>query len=108
MMRLSTMWSVDRTIDAAGSSPLAAHILAAWPHDPGFLRFVRSSANVLYGFTHDGRRRFLRFTHSSERTRHAVETEVTLLRWLAGAGIAVTLPVAIGPYFQSRLRRHGN
>ncbi len=93
MMRLSTMWSVDRTIDASESSPVAAHILANWPHDPGSLRFFRSSANFLYIFSHEGRRHFLRFTHGSERSRNVVETEVALLHWLAGAGIAVALPV---------------
>ena len=94
MMRLSTMWTVDRTIDASGSSPLATQILAAWRHDPGSLQFFRSSANFLYVFSHNGTRHFLRFAHGSERNRNEVEAEVAILRWLAGAGIAVALPVA--------------
>jgi Ser/Thr protein kinase RdoA (MazF antagonist) len=93
VMRLSTMWSIDRTIDASGSSAVAAHILANWLHDPGSLHFFRSSANFVYVFSYDGRQHFLRFTEKSERSRDAVETEVALLRWLAGAGIAVAVPV---------------
>ena len=79
MMRLSTMWTVDRTIDASGSSPVATQILAAWRHDPGSLQFFRSSANFLYVFSHGGRRYFLRFTDRSERSRNLVEAEVALL-----------------------------
>ena len=93
MMPLSTMWNVDCTIDASGSSPVAAQILARWAHDHGSARFFRSSANFLYVFRREGRRHFLRFAHGAERSRDAVEAEVALLRWLAGVGIAVVLPV---------------
>ena len=56
MMRLSTMWAVDRTIDADGRSPIADEILAAWGHDPGTARFFRSSANFIYTFDRAGDR----------------------------------------------------
>lgn len=43
MMRLSTMWNVDRTVRADGSSPVAERVLERWPHDPGSVRFFRST-----------------------------------------------------------------
>ncbi len=93
MMRLSTIWSVDRTIDATGRSPVAEKIAARWAHDPASVRFFRSSANFLYIFRHDGKRRFLRFAHSSERRRESIEAEIALVDWLAGEGLAVVRPV---------------
>jgi Ser/Thr protein kinase RdoA (MazF antagonist) len=93
MMRLSTMWRVDRTIDEAGRSPIAERLLAGWAHDPGTLRFHRSSANVLYRFERGGRPHLLRFADGEERSREAVASEVALLRWLLGEGVAVARPV---------------
>lgn len=93
MMRLSTMWSVDRTVDASGRSPVAERILDSWPHDRGSARFFRSSANFLYVFRHEGGRRFLRFADASERSRGAIEAEIELLTWLDGTGIEVARPV---------------
>ncbi|MDP9364734.1 MAG: phosphotransferase [Chloroflexota bacterium] len=93
MMRLSTMWNVDRTVDASGRSPVAERLLENWPHDRGSARFFRSSANFLYVFHHEGKRHFLRFADSSERNREAIEAEVHLLRWLSETGIRVAAPV---------------
>lgn len=94
MMRLSTMWKVDSTVDMGGSSPVAERILERWAHDSGSIRFFRSSANFVYVFRIDGKRHFLRFADSSERGREAIEAEVAILRWLAGTGIPVVRPVA--------------
>ena len=69
MMRLSTLWKVDSTIDADGRSPVADRIVERWTHDPGSARFVRSSANFVYHLTRDGARQFLRFADSGERRR---------------------------------------
>src|ERR687885_2122523 len=75
MMRLSTMWRVDSTLDAAGSSPVAERVLEPWPHDPHSPRFFRSSANFLYVFRQAGTTSFLRFTDSAERSRAALGAE---------------------------------
>lgn len=99
MMRLSTMWTVDRTVRDDGSSPVAERILEGWAHEGGSVRFFRSSANFLYVFQRDGEQHFLRFADSSERSRETIEAEVDLLGWLAGAGIDVPVPVP---------SRHGN
>ena len=93
MMKLSTMWKVDSMIDVAGSSPLAERILDHWTHDHGSVRFFRSSTNFLYVFRDDGNRYFLRFADGSERSREAIDAEVDLVNWLAGAGIDVARPV---------------
>ena len=93
MMRLSTMWRVDSTIADDGSSPIAQRILERWDHDPGSVRFFRSSANFLYAFQHQGQDHFLRFSDTTERSRGSVDAEVDLVAWLANAGIEVALPV---------------
>lgn len=93
MMRLSTMWKVDHTIGANGSSPVAERIMERWEHDRDSIRFFRSSANFVYVVRHDDTPYFLRFADSSERRREAIEAEVDLVTWLAGRGIAVSRPV---------------
>ena len=93
MMPLSVMWSVDRLTDVTGANPLADRIVERWPHDPGSTRFFRSSANFLYVFRHDGKRRFLRFAHGSQRQRKSIDAEIALVRWLAEEGLAVVRPV---------------
>lgn len=96
MMRLSTMWKVDSTIKADGSSPVAECILEKWARDVGSGRFFRSSANFLYIFQSESKHHFLRFADDSERSREVIEAEVELLGWLAGAGIDVAVPVPSG------------
>lgn len=93
MMRLSTLWKIDATIDADGRSPVAEHILERWAHDEGSVRFARASANVVYRFVHRDTRQFLRFALSTERSRTAIAAEVALLDWLAGAGVPVARPL---------------
>jgi Ser/Thr protein kinase RdoA (MazF antagonist) len=93
MMPLSVMWSVDRLTNTKGSNPVADQIVDRWPHDAGSMRFFRSSANFLYVFQHDAKRRFLRFAPSSERRRKSIDAEIALVRWLAEEGLAVVQPV---------------
>ena len=93
MMRLSTLWAVDQTVDADGRSSVAERILERWPHDRGSARFFRSSANFVYSVEQAGRRCFLRFAAESERTRNAIEAEVRLVDWLAVAGVTVARPL---------------
>jgi Ser/Thr protein kinase RdoA (MazF antagonist) len=93
MMRLSLMSNVDRMIDTSGSSPVAEQIIESWPHDSGSVRFFRSSANFVYVFRHDRKRRFLRFAEGSERQRTVIDAEIALVEWLAEEGLAVVRPV---------------
>ena len=92
IMRLSTMWSVDATIDADGRSPVADQIVRRWRHDGGSTRFFRSSANFIYTFTRDGERHFVRFAADSERDRAAVEAETAVVDWLDRAAWPVPRP----------------
>lgn len=91
MMKLSTLWRVDQTIDDEGRSPIADALLACWP-DAGTARFFRSSANFTYRVEGSGATAFLRFADEDERTRAAIEQEMALLRWLDSVGIRVNLP----------------
>ncbi len=92
MMRLSTLWAVDREIDGEGRSPIIDQIVARWPHDEGSARFFRSSANFIAIFQSNGQRRYLRFADSSERDRDTILAELDLVRWLAGEGLDVSMP----------------
>ncbi|HYI25336.1 MAG TPA: phosphotransferase, partial [Thermomicrobiales bacterium] len=90
MMELTTLWSLDRTIDPeTGCSPIADAIAAHWDHDPGSVRFFRSSANFIYRLERDCRPAFLRIAAGSERTRPHIEGEIELLAWLTAEGIPV-------------------
>ena len=94
MMRLTTMWNVDATIDDEGSSPIAEQILAQWAYDRGSVRFFRSSANFIYRFRQQDEERFLRFAAASERSRELIDAEMELAQALAAAGVAVAPPLS--------------
>lgn len=93
MMKLSIMRAVDRTVDSYGHSRVAAQILRQWEHDQGSITFFRSSANFVYRFSKGEEQFFLRFAHSSERTRETIQAEIDILQWVAARGIFVTPPI---------------
>ncbi len=93
MMKLSTMFKVDSTVDADWHSPIAERILERWEHDEGSAQFFRSSTNFVYVFHKEGKRYFLRFADSTERTREAIESEMSLLHWIATKGMTVATPI---------------
>jgi Ser/Thr protein kinase RdoA (MazF antagonist) len=93
MMKLATLWMVDRTVDGAGRSPIATELFRRWSND-GEARMLRASANFVYTASHRGEPCVLRFAHASERSREQIEQEMRLLRWLDRAGVPVNLPVA--------------
>jgi Ser/Thr protein kinase RdoA (MazF antagonist) len=90
MMKLTTLWSLDRTVDSVtGISPIASSLAAHWDHDPESVRLFRSSANFIYRLSRDGRPAWLRIAAATERTRHGIESELDLLAWLDQAGVPV-------------------
>jgi Ser/Thr protein kinase RdoA (MazF antagonist) len=93
MMKLSTLWNVHRLDGPEGRNPLADQIVERWQHDPGTARLFRSSANFVFRFQHEGERCFLRIADGVERARKTIEAEVDLVRWLAGHGVHVALPI---------------
>lgn len=92
VMRLSTLWSVDREINADGRSHVIDQIAERWPHDAGSARFFRSSANFIATYQRGGERRFLRFADSTERDRDPIQAELDLVLWLASRGLKVSVP----------------
>ena len=96
MMKLSTMRTVDSTVDTHGGSPIAEQILTSWDHDQGSLRFFRSSANFVYRFRQGGKPCFLRFAATSERRRDTIEAEIDILQWVAQRGMT-QLPLPFRP-----------
>jgi Ser/Thr protein kinase RdoA (MazF antagonist) len=94
MMRFTTLWSLDRTVDpATGMSPIANSLAAHWDHDPESVRFFRSSANFIYRVSRDSRPAWLRIAAASERSRPGIEGELDLLAWLDETGIPVVRPI---------------
>src|SRR5258708_27781920 len=83
MMKLSTIRTVDGTVDTYGGSQIAEQILTSWDHDQGSIRFFRSSANFVYRFRQGGKQCFLRFADTSERTRDTIEAEIDILQCVA-------------------------
>ncbi len=93
MMKLTLMRDVSATVDVDWHSPIADAILAHWAHDDERAWFVRSSANVLFGFKQDGRDCFLRFNHATERTPQMIQFELDYLAYLQAAGLRVVQPI---------------
>ncbi|HEX4207931.1 MAG TPA: hypothetical protein VHZ51_27770, partial [Ktedonobacteraceae bacterium] len=93
MMKLSTMFKVDSTVDTQWRSRIAERMLEHWEHDQGSAQFFRSSTNFVYVFRRGGKPYFLRFAESTERSRAAIEAEMALLSFLASKGMTVTTPI---------------
>ena len=58
------------------------------------LHYVRSSANHIFRFAHEGRLCYLRLAHAAEREPSALAAELDFVRHVAYTGVAVALPVA--------------
>jgi Ser/Thr protein kinase RdoA (MazF antagonist) len=94
MMRFTTLWSLDRTVDPATNiSPIANTLAAHWDHDPESVRFFRSSANFIYRLRREGRPAWLRIAAASERTPGGIQTELDLLAWLNQEGVPAVRPI---------------
>ncbi len=83
MMKLSTMYAIDRLTNPNWENPAATQILQHWEHDIASIQFFRSSANFVYIFLKGGRPYFLRFASSLERTREAIEAEIDIVNKIA-------------------------
>lgn len=59
----------------------------------GTLRYVRSSANHLFRFRHEGQPRYLRLAHAAERRPSDVAAELDFVLHVARTGLAVARPV---------------
>jgi Ser/Thr protein kinase RdoA (MazF antagonist) len=94
MMKLSTMFKVDSTVDTQWRSRIAERMLEHWEHDQGSAQFFRSSTNFVYAFRKGGEPYFLRFAESAERTEAEIEAEMALLSFLDSLGMTVTTPIA--------------
>lgn len=93
MMSFRILWRLDSTIDPnTGQNPVADGVAAAWHHDPGSVRFFRSSANFIYRLTIDGQPAFLRMASGTERTVTSIQRELDLLAWLSAQGVRVVRP----------------
>lgn len=94
MMKLSSMRLIEESVDGDGNNLIAAQSLAAWPHDPGSVRFVRSSATAVFAFSHGAQRFMLRVVPAADRDPLDLQSQVEFLEYLATHGVAVSRPVA--------------
>jgi Ser/Thr protein kinase RdoA (MazF antagonist) len=93
MMRLSVMHAVVETLSEAGTSPLADQAAVLWTREPVSPRYLRTSANVVFTFTHAGRSYVLRLTDAHERTQAMLQGEVDYINHLALHGVPVARPI---------------
>jgi Ser/Thr protein kinase RdoA (MazF antagonist) len=94
MMSIRILWNLDVTIDpATGRSPVADAVAAAWDHDPGSVRFFRTSANSIYRLSVNGRPAYLRMAPGTERTSTSIRQELDLLAWLTAHDVPVVHPI---------------
>lgn len=80
-----------------GTLPAVAQAAAQrWcgQEEVGSLSYVRSSANHLFRFVHEGHPRYLRLAHTAERRPSAIAAELDFVQLVAGIGLAVARPVA--------------
>jgi Ser/Thr protein kinase RdoA (MazF antagonist) len=94
MMKLSTLWKLDQTFSHDRTSPIADAIASRWKHDPGSIRFYRSSANHIVTLTIDGERTFLRFAAASERRLDTIKNELAIIEHVRQRGVDAVRPVA--------------
>jgi Ser/Thr protein kinase RdoA (MazF antagonist) len=95
MMDVQRMRRVVDDVEA-GAPPRAALIAVECWSGPGggvALVYVRSSANHLFRFQRGEQPYFLRLAHDEERHSAAIAAELDFVRHVAGAGLAVALPV---------------
>lgn len=93
MMKLSTMQAVTDTVNDEWESAIADQILASWEHDKGTAKYFRASANFLFIFQKAGKRYFLRFNHSTERSIDLIRAETDYINHLSSKGLIVAKPV---------------
>jgi Ser/Thr protein kinase RdoA (MazF antagonist) len=109
MMKLSLMKAIVATLTDTGESALANQLLSQWPHDPGTAKFLRTSANALFTFTHAQQPYVLRFNHTSERSAGHIRAEIAYLHYLSAAGLRIARPIrsSAGRYVESLDTTHG-
>jgi Ser/Thr protein kinase RdoA (MazF antagonist) len=94
MMKPGSMRTVCETILPGGRCPVVEDVLAPWDHDTRSDRFIVARSNFTASFTAGGERRIVRFVHTDERERDAIEAELDFLHHVADHGVWVNLPVA--------------
>jgi Ser/Thr protein kinase RdoA (MazF antagonist) len=94
MMKLSTMQALTNTVNDKCESAVADHILSRWNHDQGTAKYFRASANFQFIFQRAGKRYFLRFNHSIERSIDRIHAEVDFINYLASKGLVIAKPVS--------------
>lgn len=100
MLKLSTMRALTDTLNDKWESAIADQILSCWEHDKGSAKYLRASANFQFIFQKAGKRYFLRFNHSTERSIDRIRAEVNYINYLSSKGLVVAKPVpSIAGYF---------
>ncbi|HET6214460.1 MAG TPA: phosphotransferase, partial [Micromonosporaceae bacterium] len=90
MLPLSQIRRFAQTVDAAGCSPAADRVAAAWGYPPGAARHCRTSANHVFTI---GGTAYLRFLPAAYRDRDRVSRVAGLMRRLHDEGLPVAEPV---------------
>ena len=96
MMDVHLMRHIVDDVERGALPDVAQTAAARWcgPGGVDTLVYVRSSANHLFRFLHEGRPRFLRLAHEAERRPSSIAAELAFVQHVAGMGLAVAQPVA--------------
>lgn len=93
MMKLGTLWSLDKHLASDGSSPFATTLASHWELDPDPVTFFRTSSNSIFRARLHGELVYLRISPATERATEALLAELELLDTLADSNLPVVRAV---------------
>ena len=92
MMKLALMKRFYDTVSDE-KSPIAELIAERWFEDSVKVRVVRASSNFITHVETPEKTYYLRFNHSTERTREFIEAELSFIQHLTSQGIHANKPI---------------
>jgi Ser/Thr protein kinase RdoA (MazF antagonist) len=91
MMNVQTMRLIVDVLHTGAMPGAAQEAMRLWNGES--LAYVRSSANHIFRFSQNGRPRYLRLSHGTERQRAFLRAELEFVQQVASAGLAVARPL---------------
>lgn len=93
MMKLTRMKRFYDTVSNERRSPIAEEIAGRWFEDSVKVTVVRASSNFITHVETPEKTCYLRFNHSTERTREFIEAELTFIQHLTSQSIHANRPI---------------
>ena len=93
MMKITLMKRFFDTVSDERRSPIAEKIAGRWFEENVKVRVVRASSNFITHVETPENTYYLRFNHSTERTREFIEAELSFIQHLTNHGIHANRPI---------------